>query len=221
MFVPQTSFHSCLSSELWPHFGMLFKLCSLRDVKSLVCSSLNEQIFWHFDARTVIIFKEWIHKQWCDLWYEWFNMDNLPSHIGSFENYRLMPECKQHHIYCPMYHQFRGELWVNSQLTTTSLQTAIVLAVPSNNLTQSKWLYCTVVCVGTAYVHNSLQWCAVEAVVLVSIWLVSVGDGWCRLWGSRWIVALSVLWSLRPQGAVDCSMPRWPYALLSLWLRTF
>ena len=62
MVVPQTSIHSCLSSELWPHFGMLFKLLSLQDVKSLVRSSLNEQFFWHFDAHTVIIFKEWIQN---------------------------------------------------------------------------------------------------------------------------------------------------------------
>ena len=86
------------------------------------------------------------------------------------------------------------------------IRTAIVLAVPSNHLTQSKWLYCTVVCVVQhtyTHTHNSLQGCAVEAVMLVSIWRVSVGDGWCRLWSSRWIIALSVLWSLRPQGAVD------------------
>ena len=117
-----------LMTLLWTLTSLwhVIQTVKLMDVKSL--------------ARTVIIFEEWNHKQWRDWWYEWFNMDNLPStqaHTRMLDlclnasDIIFIAQCSISLVVSQCHNQF-----ANSHSA---------IAVPSNNLTQSKWLYCTVV----------------------------------------------------------------------------
>ena len=112
---------------------------------------------------------------------------------------------------------WEGRVWGGHTYMALCVVNTVVVAVPSNHLisVQVVVLLCGVC--GTACTHNTLEWCAVEAVVLVSIWVVNVGNSWCRLWGDRWIIAVSVV-KFEAAGAVNYSTPQWPCAWYSLWV---